>query len=213
MSSASHLTLKSQPRTLLGNIGKKLRRTGLIPAVVYGYNITTPINISLAYNEFVKVHRNAGSTSVVDLEVDGKKIHTLVHDLQYHPVKDTYVHIDFLSVNLKKVVEADVPLVFVGVPAPVKQDGAVLNKSIEHITVSALPDSIPHEIEVDLSAIKDVNDAIHVGDLKVGTGITIITDLEEVIASVQFAHDEADEAPTPETIVGTPSADEAKTQE
>lgn len=212
MSTSTHSNLKVQPRDQLGNIGKKLRRKGLVPAVIYGYNIKTPINISIPYNDFEKVHRTSGSTTVVDIEIDGKMIHTLVQDLQYHPVKDTYLHIDFLAVNMKKVVEAEVPLVFIGVPVPVKQDGAILNKSLEHVLVVALPDSIPHEIEVDLSLIQTPSDVIHVKDLKVGAGVEIVTDLEDVIASVQFAEEEV-ETVTPETIVGTPAVEETAVKE
>lgn len=212
MSTTTHSNLKVQSREQLGNIGKKNRRLGLVPAVIYGYNIKSPINISIPYNDFEKVFRNSGSTSVVDLDIDGKKIHTLVHDLQYHPVKDTYLHIDFLAVNMKKLVETEVPLVFTGVPVPVKQDGAVLNKTIEYVTVSALPDSIPHEIEVDLSMILTPNDVIKVKDLKVGAGVEIITDLEDVIASVQFATEETEDV-TPETIVGTPVPEDAAVKE
>jgi large subunit ribosomal protein L25 len=208
MSTPTHSTLKVQQRTQLGNIGKKLRRQGLLPAVIYGFNIKAPINISMPYNDFEKVYRNSGSTSVVDIDIDGKKVHTLVQDLQFHPVKDTYIHVDFLAVNMKKVVEAEVPLVFTGVPVPVKQDGAILNKTLEYVLVSALPDSIPHEIEVDLGLIKELSDVIHVSDLKVGSGVEIITDPEDVIASVQFAAEETPDV-TPETIVGTPATEEA----
>jgi len=212
MSTTTHSNLKVQPRDQLGNIGKKNRRLGLVPAVIYGYNIKSPINISIPYNDFEKVFRNTGSTSVVDLEIDSKKIHTLVHDLQYHPVKDTYLHIDFLAVNMKKLVETEVPLVFTGVPVPVKQDGAVLNKTIEFVMVSALPDSIPHEIEVDLSMIKTASDVIRVSDLVVGSGVEIISDPEDVIATVQFVGEET-ETLTPETIVGTPATEETPAKE
>lgn len=202
MSSTTHSILKAQTRTLLGNIGMKLRRQGLIPAVVYGFNIDSPLHISLAYNEFEKIHRVAGSTTVVDLEIDGKKFNTLIHDLQYHPVKDTIIHVDFLAVNMKSSVEAEVPLVFVGVALPVKQDGASLNKTIERVLVSALPDSIPHEIEVDLSLIQSLNDVIRVSDLKVPKGVKIILDAEDVIATVQFVAENPDDNTTPETVVG-----------
>ncbi len=202
--SATHLSLNSTPRTILGNTGMKLRKLGIIPAVVYGYNIKESINITLNYNEFVKVFRSSGNTAVVDLEVDGKKIHTLVHAIQYHPVKDTYIHIDFLAVNLKQVVEAEVPLVFIGTPLPVKQDGAILQRSIESISVSALPDSIPHEIEVDLGAIDTINTTIQVKDLKTINGVTFLNEPDELIASVGYAKEDEEESVTPETIVGQP---------
>ena len=206
MSTPTHLSLSVTPRILLGNTGKKLRRDGLIPAVIYGYGVSESISVSLKYNEFVKVYRNAGNTSVVDLDVDGKKFQTLVHDLQYHPVKDTFVHIDFLSVNMKKSVEAEVPLVFVGTPTPVKQDGAILQKIIEFVTVLALPASIPHEIQVDLTKIETISSTFQVKDLVVPKGVTILNEPDEVIASVNYAQAD-DESLTPETIVGTPAVE------
>jgi large subunit ribosomal protein L25 len=203
MSATTHLNLNAKSRDLLGNTGKKLRRQGILTAVIYGFNVSTPINISLQYNEFEKIYRKSGNTSVLDIDIDGKKFHTLVHDLQFHPVKDTFLHVDFLVVNLKKSVEAEVPLTFIGVPNPVKQDGAILNKSIEHVTVSALPDSIPQEIVVDLSMIITANDSIRVSDLKLNKGVEMITPLDEVIASVQFDQGDSEVAETPETVVVT----------
>jgi large subunit ribosomal protein L25 len=206
MSTANHLSLTVTPRTILGNSGKKFRKNGLIPAVIYGHGLDNSITISLKYNEFVKVYRNSGNTSVVDLDIEGKKVHTLVHDVQYHPVKDTFVHIDFLSVNMKKAVEAEVPLTFVGIPAPVKQDGAILQKIIEFVTVLALPDSIPHEIEVDLSKIETISSVFQVKDLIVPKGVSVVNEADEVIASVNYAQEEQ-ESITPETVIGTPAVE------
>jgi large subunit ribosomal protein L25 len=204
MSSTTHLSLKAKNRTAIGNIGKKFRKIGILPAVIYGFNIDKPVNVSLAYNDFEKVFRSAGSTTVLDLDVEGKQYQTLVHDLQYHPVRDTFIHIDFLSVNLKKVVQAEVPLIFVNIPAPVKQDGAVLNKSIESVTVNCLPDSIPHSFEIDLSQIVNPEDVIHVRDIKTPKGVTLENE-SDVVASVIFVNEGDAENETPETQVGTPA--------
>ena len=206
MSTANHSSLTATPRVILGNSGKKFRKNDLIPAVIYGHGLDSSIHISLKYNEFVKVYRNSGNTSVVDIDLDGKKIHTLVHDVQYHPVKDTYIHIDFLSVNMKKPVEAEVPLNFVGTPVPVKQDGAILQKIIESVTVLALPDSIPHELEVDLSKIETISSVFQVKDLITPKGVSVLNEPDEVIASVNYAQEEQ-ESVTPETVIGTPVAE------
>lgn len=205
MSANTHQSLQVSQRDQLGNSSKKLRRHGLILGVVYGHNFQKSISISLSYGQFEKVYRTAGSTGVIDLELDGKKVPTLVHDLQYHPVTDNYLHVDFLAVNLKTAVEATVPLVFTGVSRVVKEDGAALNKMLESVQVMALPDLIPHELEVDISPIVDIHTVIRVSDLiaQLPKGVEILDELSEVIASASFVVEQDESTETPETVVET----------
>ncbi|GAB4144607.1 MAG: hypothetical protein OHK0017_03290 [Patescibacteria group bacterium] len=215
MSGTAHQTLKATRRDVLGNSSKKLRKSGNILGVVYGHGLKESVPVIFAYNDFEKIARISGSTSVVEVVLDNKKIPTLIHQLQYHPVKDTYVHVDFLAVNLKQAVEAKVPLVITGVSRVVKEDGAVLNKTVEFVTVSALPDKIPHEIELDAAGIDTINDVLHISDVAqlLPEGVTVVDDLEMVVLSAAFIVDEPETTETPETQIGDTPTESTETTE
>lgn len=162
---------------------KKSQAVGEIPAVVYGSDVK---NLSLAVDakEFRKVFKQAGESSLVDLVVDGKKHSVLVHEIQREPVSGDVIHIDFYQPNLKKEVEVAVPLVFVGIAPAEKDLGGTFVKNISEIEVKALPQDLPHEIQVDISLLNTFEDRILVKDLKLPEKVTVAKNLEEIVASV-----------------------------
>ena len=119
-----HIQLKAEVRTIQGNSLRKLRKQGVLPAVIYSKELGS-ISLQLNYLEFLKAFKEAGSSHVVDLLVDEHKYPCLVHDLDINPVSGKLRHVDFLSVNLKNKVIAEVELVFVGEAPAVKEFGAV----------------------------------------------------------------------------------------
>lgn len=185
-----HLTIQTNIRKLSGNSVKKLRRQGRIPAVVYGKMVKEPILLETELNVFLKLYKFSGKTAVVDVIFDDKKIPCLVQDVDLDPVKDIVRHVDFLMVDLKKKVEAEVPIKFVSEPA--KGFEGVLVKQLNALEVEALPESIPHEIEVDLSRLEKVGDSIHVSDiLSTDVKYVVITEHHSIIASLVAEKEEA----------------------
>src|SRR3989344_5645803 len=118
------LNLKAQTRAVLGKQNKALRKSGLIPAVVYGSS-EEPKSIEIGLKDFQKVWSEAGESSLVDLEIDGDKKNVLIKDVQFDPVKDLPIHADFYAVRMDKMLEAAVPVEFTGESPAVKNLGAI----------------------------------------------------------------------------------------
>lgn len=186
------LTLQASSRTIKGKQVKTLRLKGQIPAVVYGHDIPSR-DIAVDERTLDKLVRMAGESSLVDLTIDSAEpVKVLVHDVQRHPLKDTVIHVDLRQVRMDEKLEANVNLKFVGEAPAVKASGAVLVKNITFVTVRALPQDLVHEIEIDLSVLKNFEDRISVGDIVPPPGIEFLngkTDLI-VIASQPISEEE-----------------------
>ncbi len=165
----------------------RLRREGIIPAVIYGKNVeSTPIQVR--YKDFEDVYKNIGGTSVLKLHIDGedKPRSTLIHAIQRHRLSQKVLHIDFLQVDVKKPVVVEVPIVLIG-KSPVEEEGkGQITQEAIHIYVRALPKDIPSEIEVDISMIESPDQVIRGLDLNLPKGVELASDPEKdtVIATV-----------------------------
>src|SRR5690606_20742595 len=125
------LVLTARPREITGKQVKQLRADGLVPAVLYGYNVENTA-LTVDAKEFRKVYREAGSNTLITLKVDGKETKILVQDAQVDPVRDEVLHIDLFAVNLKEAVETEVPLSFIGdAPAVRELEGNLVTNLTE----------------------------------------------------------------------------------
>lgn len=180
---------------------KQIRNDGNIPAIVYGKNFD---NARIAVDQIVfkKVYGEAGTSNLIDLKLNGKNIKTLVHDIQIDPLTGETIHIDFMKVNMKEKIHAEIPLEFIGeAPAVAELEGSLINP-IDSIEVECLPGDLVSEIQVDLSVLKDFEGNIKVSDLKVPAGVEILSDPEEIIAYVQEPKSEEElEAELAEPVV------------
>lgn len=175
------ITLQAAPRE--GGSADELRKNGQIPAVVYGPKQDSLV-ISVPLHEFEAILRHEGESSLIELQGLDKPIQALIHDIDRDPVTSTPRHADFYAVEKGAKVNVSVPLSFVGESEAVKL-GASMVKVLHEIDIEADPSKIPHEIEVDISALAEQGDQIHVSDLKAPAGVTITTDGEETVALVQ----------------------------
>ena len=165
-----------------------------IPAVIYGSDVDAS-NLWVDATVFEKIFASAGTNTVISLVIDGgKPINVLVYDYQLNPVQDNFTHIDFYAVNMKEEVEAEVPLIFVGVAAAVKELGGTLVKNNDTLVVKALPADLPHEIEVDLTGLMTFDDNIATSDIAVDEKVTIMLDKNATIASVSAPRTEEEMA-------------------
>lgn len=192
-------TLEAQPREVVGKKVGQLRRDGLVPATIYGPK-TTPVNIQIPYRVLEITLAKAGGTSLIDINVNGQTHSVLTREVQRNVLKRTISHVDFFAVDLASKIRADIPLHFINESPAVQAKKGVLMTGPTSLTVEVLPSQLMHFIEIDLATLKDVGSAIHVSDLKLGEGITIINDSEELLARVtqtgaaRSAEDEAAEA-------------------
>ena len=187
------LKLKAQKRNMDENLSA-LRKSGLLPAVFYGAkNPSTPISIN--EKDFAKIWKEAGESSTVTIEFDGKNITTLIHEVQAEPVKDIPIHVDFLAIDINKAIRVNVPIEFVGEAPAVKKSLGILVKVMHEIEVEALPKDLPHNIEVDVSGLDTLESQISVADLKLPAGVTVIAKPEEVVAAISAMKEEKEEVP------------------
>ncbi len=176
--------LKVAPREVFGKKVKVLRREGLTPANIYGHNVESRA-IQVETEELRHVLKSAGRNDIVYLRLDGDDPRpTFVRDIQQHPVTDAIQHVDFLQISLREKVRADVPIHLVGLSPAVDTYGGILMHGLDHVTVEALPTEVPSFLEIDVSPLTEINQALHVSDLDLPDGITLLTDVEQVVAKV-----------------------------
>ncbi|MDU0440450.1 50S ribosomal protein L25/general stress protein Ctc [Staphylococcus haemolyticus] len=183
---------------------KKLRNTGKVPAVVYGYG-TKNTSVKVDEVEFIKVIREVGRNGVIDLGVGSKSIKVMVSDYQFDPLKNQITHIDFLAINMTEERTVDVPVHLVGEAAGAKE-GGVVEQPLFDLQVTATPENIPESIEVDITEL-EVNDSYSVSDIKVSGDFTIENDPEESVVTVVPPTDEPTEEEV-EAMEGEPATEE-----
>ena len=180
------LELTLDPRAAHGKANKRLRRTGVVPAVVFGKDhASTPVQVDA--KTFETLYRTAGRTSVIQLRLPGGNGTTsgLIKSVQRHPLSGNALHIDFFVVNLLTEMEIDVPLVFVGEAPAVEAYGGTLLHNLSQLHVRAKPNDIPHEITVNVSVLETLDHAIHVRDLNLNRDLVhVLTDGDTLVATV-----------------------------
>ena len=172
-----------------------LRSKGLIPGVVYGAHHEAT-SIAIDAKSFAKVLRETGDASestIVSLSGLGAALPTLIHEIAFDPLTSMPRHVDFYAVTKGEKVQVAIPLSFIGESAAVEA-GANLVKVVHEIEVEADPMNLPHDIEVDLSMLKVVDDQIHAKDLSLPAGVALTGEAEEVIALAQAVVEEKEEA-------------------
>src|SRR3984957_1807006 len=167
-------TLAVEERATKGT-ARAIRRTGRVPGVIYG-NKQPPITISLDRNLLARqLERSGFFIRLIDLELDGKKHRVLPRDVQYDPVSDRPLHIDFLRVSPTTKVRVGVPVVFLNADkSPGIKRGGTLNIVHHEIEILCAPDKIPEKFEVILEGLQ-INDAVHLSALKLPEGVKLTT--------------------------------------
>lgn len=179
------ITLTAQSREVLGKATRRLRVGGQLPAVLYGHGLGAR-SVTLNRNEFLKVYRAAGESTLVEVAVDGTPpVKAIIQEVQRHPLTGQVAHVDLHQVRMTEKLHTDIPLTFSGEALAVKELGGVLVRNLSAIKVEALPSDLVHEITVDVSALRTFEDAIRVKDLQLPSGITVLEHApEDVVALV-----------------------------
>lgn len=190
----ANATLAAELRTETGKgVARKLRAAGRVPAVIYGHN-REPQSLTLDARDLGRLldKITTGST-VIELSVDGKTARTLIREIQRHPVKRTLVHVDFQELVAGEKVTVQCPLVFVGTPEGVRNQGGIFEEILREVSISVDPSSIPNHIDVDVSKLT-IGHPIHVRDLTLPAGVTVLDDADLTVCAVAGTRAEASEA-------------------
>lgn len=184
------MILEAQKRDIKENL-QNLRKGGFIPAVVYGpKQEATSIKINTI--AFLKAYKDAGESTIVELSVDGENHDVLIQQVDRDAVKGEVLHADFYAVEKGKKVAVNVELEFVG-ESPAEKAGGVLVKVTHEVEVEAMPKDLPHQIEVSIDSLTEIDSQIHAKDLVMPAGVTLLTDADEVIALIQAHKEEVEE--------------------
>ena len=200
MSEAMKLAASVRERAGKG-ASRAVRLTGRVPAVIYG-NKSSPTTIHVPEKELTRLlHTGHFMNSVVELELDGVIERTLPRDVQFNPVSDRPIHVDFLRLAAGATIEVAVPVHFVDEDkSPGMKRGGTLNVVRHEIELSCPADAIPDQIDISLAGL-DIGDSVHISAIKLPDGVTsVITDRDFTIVSLvapsalQSADAAADEA-------------------
>ena len=163
---------------------EEIRANGSVPAVVYGPHMDA-LSIQVPATALDKAYDQAGESTIIELQFEKRDpLHVLVQDLQIHPVKRNIVHMDFKQVTMGEAMDVSIELNFIGVAPAVKSMGGILNTSKDSITVSCLPKDLVDHIDVDLSVLESFDKSIHVEDIKLPEGMTLLDNPSDLVVKV-----------------------------
>jgi len=179
------ISLSAKIRQALGKKVKKLRKKGILPAILYGPKIKN-LALEIDLKEFEKIYKEAGKSTLISLKIEDQKqkFLVLIYDVKLNSLTLQPIHVDFFQPELEEEVKVMIPLIFKGESLAVKNLGGILIKNISEIEVKAQPQNLPSVIKVDISKLKTFDDNILVKDLIIPKKVKIFKEPEEIIASI-----------------------------
>jgi large subunit ribosomal protein L25 len=203
---AERISVAAEQRTIVGKKASQLRRSGFIPAVIYGQG--NNVHIQIENLSLRRVLRTAGSTQLIEVNIDGGGKRTvLAREIQSHPTRGDLLHVDFYEVNMKEKIVVEAALIAGGEAAPVADGLGSTPLLLHSVQIECLPDNLISEIEVDLSKIETPEDVIYIKDLVVPDDVTILDDPDEVVARFEYLQLEEEEEEEEESFLESAAED------
>jgi large subunit ribosomal protein L25 len=197
--------LEAQPRTAGNkNEARRVRRSGKIPAVVYGAGQDS-VSVAVDPRQVARIlNSETGHNTIFDLALDGgSKTKAMIVDWQYEPIKGKLLHIDLKRIAMDKKLAVMVPIELIGEPAGVKQQGGILEQMLREVEVECLPGDIPSHIDVDVSDLV-FGKVLRVADLPHSAKLKFLTDENQPVAHVTTVKEEV--VATPEAVAAEAAA-------
>jgi large subunit ribosomal protein L25 len=199
------------------NLGATLRQGVLadkkdfIPAVIYGSGIEN-MSLNLARPEFEKVFSKSGESGLISLKIDnGQEYPVIVKDFQIDAIKQTIIHVDFFKVNMDEKVVAEVAIEYIGESPAVKTFGGIVVHNFDTLEIECLPSDLIQHVDVDLSSLANIGDAITLGDIKLPQGVVFTHSLEDMVVRVVESKKTVEDAAADAVIEATAAANAAGT--
>lgn len=179
------VTLQAEIREVSGKGGaRKLRSTGLVPAIIYGNEVAETIHIAIDSKVLIhSVRPHEAHNFIVDLEVEKKVYSTIIAEIQQDPVNDEPLHVDFYRISMDKPIHTTIPINLIG-SSPGVKEGGMLEHTLREMSISCLPGNLPDFIEVDVSNL-NLDESIHVSDLQLPTGVEFLTEEHDTVVHVR----------------------------
>jgi large subunit ribosomal protein L25 len=185
---AAPSVLTATRRTEIGKHVAQLRRSGRIPAVIFGHGLDS-IPVSLDLHEFEHIRRTAHANTIIELKIDGKDVHkVLVHGVQVDPRHRKLLHVDLFELKSGEEVTVEIQLHTTGESYAVARLAGTLLHNIDRIKIRALPEKLPDSLEYSIESLVDFDTAIHLRDIPMPEGVTLLSDPDEVVAKVAAPH-------------------------
>lgn len=179
------IELRATGRKLLGKKVRFLRRQGITPVHLFGHD-TEPLALQCDRTQLEHVLTHSGKTRLIGLKLDrAKKLRSVVvREVQKNPLSGEIIHVDFYQVSMTEKIKVDIPITLIGEAPALKSKGNMLVHELNRLNVECLPDRIPDNVQVDISSLAEADQSIHVKDISLGEGITVLDDPEHVIVRV-----------------------------
>lgn len=205
---AETYTLDAESRSLTGKKVRQLRVNGLVPAVIYGANVE-PKAVQIPYRPLEIALREVGGTRLLNINFGGGTQSVITREVQRDVLRGTIIHVDFLAVDASTRITADIAIHLVGESPAVQTRIGELIHQTQTLSIEAVPADLIDAIEVDISSLKEVGDAIHVSDINISPSITVLSDPEELVVRINplrevATEEEGAEAEETETSASEP---------
>lgn len=185
MAQTEQVELTAEKRSVLGKQVRQLRQQGRVPSVMYGHGFD-PVPLEFEARTLSQVLSEVGGSQLISIKIRGQKQPqmALVRDVQRDVIKGTLLHVDFYRVDMAERLTTEIPLAMVGESPVVESREGILLQGLSSIEVECLPGDLVDAIEVDLSELVEVGQALHVRDLAIPATIDVLTDVDEMIVHV-----------------------------
>ncbi|HOJ63933.1 MAG TPA: 50S ribosomal protein L25 [Spirochaetota bacterium] len=187
---------------------KKYRKEGYIPSIIYGQGEN--INILINGHTFKKIYPKLTRSTILNLNLENKKIDVLIKDYDKNSLKDQFMHIDFYQIDQNKVIHVQIPLEFVGTAIGMRE-GGILEKHLVSLDIECLPKDIVNHFEVNIEHLK-INESLHVKDIKLDKKYKVLSHPDDVIVRISGVKAETVEKSGEEQATTTTSTEEPKSE-
>ena len=195
------LTLPVANRDVLGKKTRFLRRQQITPVHLFGHNLKS-LALQCDTTQLQHIVARAGRTKLINLEIENEKLprSVFIREIQRDQITEQLLHVDFYQVRKEEKIAVDVPIILVGEAPAMKEKGRLLTHGITSLSIECLPGNVPPQIEVDLSPLEDLEQAIHVRDIALSPDITVNTDSEQLVVKISEARVEKVEEVVEEVV-------------
>ncbi|MGA3093870.1 MAG: 50S ribosomal protein L25 [Dehalococcoidales bacterium] len=207
--------LKLSKRNVLGKKTRFLRREGQTPAHLFGHGVES-LALQCDTNELQHVIARTGTTRLINIKVGSEKEarSVFIREIQRDALTGLLVHVDLYQVNKLEKIKVALPIIFVGTAPALKQKNNIIEHIVNELNVESLPDDLPPQIEVNLSVLAEVNQAISVRDIKLKPGVTIVAPPDQLIVKIsQVAEEKEEVVVVAAEAAAAPTEAEGKTEE
>ncbi len=204
---SQNITVDLQKREVIGKGLNKLRNDGIVPAVIHDHGKDS-ILVMGNYRDFVNVYSEAGKHHAVDLKLDNKNHLAIIKQVDFDPKMHQIRHIVFQAIKQNEKVQTEVPIVLDG-DIPAEQAGLLVIRHIDNVELEAFPKNLPDQVVVDATVLENIGDKIHVSDITPMEGVTILTETDATIATIEETKAQMSEESAEEELESEESAQSA----